>query len=100
GCERIRSEYHRSTLVDRSALVGHQVDDRMWRVLVELGGVRPLEAARVPGKLHDRELHPQADPEKRDLVLACETHRGHIAFGPPVAEATGHQNGIETRQGD
>ena len=65
---------------------------------VEFGAVGVLEAEHVPAEFDDRELHPQADAEIRNLVLARETHRGDLAFDAALAEAAGHEDGVHARE--
>src|SRR5262245_11686413 len=67
---RVGAEAHGAALVDYAVLVGHQIDDRGVAVLVELARVGALHLADVARELHHRELHPQADAEERDLLLA------------------------------
>src|SRR5688572_19545859 len=66
----VGAESHRSAFFDHAALVGHQIDDGIFRVLVELGAACILDAADVARELDHRQLHPEADAEVGHLVLA------------------------------
>ena len=88
----VLAKAHGAALFRHVHLVGHEGDDRMGRGLGELGGVRVLPAQHVPGKLHHRHLHAQADAKVRHAVLPGVPAGQDHALHAPVAEAAGHQH--------
>ena len=48
----------------------------------------------MPGKLDDRDLHAETDPQIGNLVLPAVLCRGDHALDAPVSEAAGHQNAV------
>src|SRR5688572_7363769 len=76
----VRAEAHRSALVHGVALIGHEIDDRVRRLLVELRRVGAVETTDVPCELDDGELHPEADAEIRKLALPGETNGGDLSL--------------------
>ena len=84
--------YHRIALVVKP--FPHQVNDRMWSVFVKLHTVRLFKPRNVAGELNRRKLHPKADAQKRDSVLARIPDRFDLALDSPLAEAPRHQNPV------
>ena len=89
------AEAHRRPLVPEVPLLGEQVDDRMGRVAVELGGVGAREPGHVARELDDRQLHAEADPEEGDHVLARVADRHDLPLGPAIAEPARDEHGVE-----
>src|SRR5262245_28637220 len=96
--DRIQSQPHRTALGGEPALLGQEIDDEVRRRPVELRGVRAAEPADVARVLDDRALHAQADAEERHAPLAGVAHRFDLALDPPIAEAAGYQNAVDTRE--
>ena len=92
---RIRAEAHRTSLLRDAALFLHEVDHGVRRVFVELGGVGVLPAKHVTGVLDHRALHPEADTEEGDLVLAGVFDRGDLALHASGSEPTRHQDAVD-----
>jgi len=88
------AEAHRRPHILHPLLLGEDGDDGMRR-LAELPGARAVQAEDVAAELDDGELHPEADPEVRDGVLAGVPDRRHLATGPPSAEAAGDEDPVE-----
>ena len=65
---------------------------------VQLGGVGARQPAHVSGKLHHRQLHPQADAQEGDLLFPGVPDGLNFALDAPVPEAAGHQNALDARQ--
>ena len=95
---RVRPQPHGPSLVDHTLLLGQQVDDRVRRGRVELGGVRALEPADVPGELDHCALQPEAQPEVRDPLLPRELDGRDLPLNPPDAEPAGHQDAVRLGQ--
>ena len=88
----VLAKAHGAALFRHVHLVGHQSDDRVGRGLGELSGVRVLPAQHVPGKLHHRHLHAQADAKIGHAVLpGVPAGQDHTLYAP-IAEAAGHQH--------
>src|SRR5262249_22073269 len=66
-------------------LLRQQVDDRVWRLRVHVGRVRPLEPDHVARELRDRDVHSEADAEVRNPVLPRDAAGEDLAF--PAARA-------------
>ena len=64
-----------------------QRDHRVRRFRIELGAVRPFEVGDVARELDHRNLHPKADAQVRNAVLAGITGGLDLAFDAPLAEA-------------
>src|SRR5437879_4614349 len=78
--------------------LGHERDHRVRRVAIEFGAVRARGADDVSREFDHRELHAQANPEIRDLVLARVLDRLHHAFNAPLAEAPGDKYRVHAFQ--
>ena len=65
---------------------------------VELRRVGALEAGHVAGELDHRALQTEADPEERDVVLACVADRFDLALDPADAEAAGDEDPVEVAE--
>src|SRR6266478_248885 len=78
--------------------LGHERDHRVRRVAVEFRAVRAREADDVSREFDHRELHAEANPEIRDLVLARVLDRLHHAFNAALAEAPGDKYRVHALQ--
>ena len=67
----------------------------MRRGRIELGAVGVLQAGEVARDLDGRHLHAQADAEVGQLVLARVLRGEDLALDAALAEAAGHEDGIE-----
>ena len=76
-------------------LFGQQVDHRVGRLGIELGGVGAVHAGDVTGELDHRDLHPEADPEVGDPLLAGDLGGADLALDAALAEAAGDQDPVE-----
>ena len=90
-------EPHRAAHL-HAVLIGHEVDDGMLAFGVELRGVRVLDPENVAGIFDDRDLHPEADAEVRNIVLAGITAGKHLAFDPSSAESAGDDYAVRAVQ--
>ena len=70
----------------------------MRRVAVEFRAVRAREPDDVARELDHRELHPQANTEVRDLVLARVLDRLHHAFHAALAETARNEYRVHAFQ--
>ena len=95
---RIRPQSHRSALFGHVLLFRHQVNHRVPRRLRKLRRTRVAPAHHIARIFDERHLHPQANPEKRHIVLARITHRRNLALGSADAKTTGHQYPIHRIQ--
>ena len=91
---RVGPEAHRAALLGHALLLLHQVDDRVRRLLVELGRVRVRPAQHVAGIFDHGTLHAEADAEERDLVFARILDREALARHAAAAEATRHEDAV------
>ena len=64
----------------------------MRRLGDELRAVRIRETRNVTRELDDSALHAEAEPEERNLVLACVLNRADLSLNASVAESAGHEN--------
>ena len=90
---RAAAEAHRRAHVGGAAF-GHEDDHRVGGLLVELGAVRPLHPQHVAGELDHGDLHSEADPEIRNLVLAGVLCGDRLAFDAADAEPARHQHAV------
>src|SRR5262245_33054688 len=77
--------------------LGHQADHRFRRG-AELGRVCFLDAAEIARRLDHGHLHPETDPEIRDLALARELRRLDLPFGTALPEAAGDETYVHVLQ--
>ncbi len=61
---------------------------------LELRRVRAGKPEHAARKFYDCDLHPEADAEIRDAVLARVSDGGDLALDTALAEAAGHQDRI------
>ena len=73
-------------------LVRHEVDDRVGREHVELGGVHVVRAGHGAGEVDHRALQAQAEAQVRHAALPRVPGGEDLALDPAVAEATGHED--------
>src|SRR6185369_4573976 len=95
---RISTEAHRAALVLDATLIGHQVDDRIGALFLELGRAHAFQPAHVARERDHRQLHAQTDAEKRHTLFARVADGRDLPFHTAVAEAAGHQNGIQAAE--
>src|SRR5680860_670964 len=77
---------------------GNQGNHRVARIGVEFGTVRLAEAGDTARVFDHRHLHAQTDAEKRDVVLARQTHGLDLALDAAQPETAWHQDGVHVRQ--
>ena len=94
----VAAKAHGAPLSCDPHLVVHQVDDGVGGGGIQLPGVGAGQAAHMPGKLHHRQLHPQADAQEGHLVFPGVADGGDLALHPPVAKAAGHQHALHALQ--
>src|SRR6185369_5832109 len=95
---RISTEAHRAALVLDATLIGHQVDDRIGAVFLELGRAHAFQPAHIARELDHRQLRAQTDAEKRHTLFARVADGRDLPFHTAVAEAAGYQNGIQAAE--
>src|SRR5688572_14957750 len=78
--DRVEAEAHRAPFVADVALLGQQVDHVVGRGGIELRRVRPCEPTDMARVLDHRALHPEADAEVRDVLLARVADRLDLAL--------------------
>lgn len=94
----IFAQAHGAALFIDVLLIGHQVDDRIRRVGIDLAGMRAGQAEHVAGVFHHGHLHAQADAQKRHVILARILHGGNLAFQTALAETARHKHAGAARQ--
>ena len=90
---------HGAALGDVALLVGHQRDDVVLAVRGELAGVRIGIAQHIAGKLHDHDLHAQADAEVGHMILAGVLCGLDHSLNAAVTEAAGHDDAVHIGEG-
>ena len=90
----ITAQPQRAALVDLVVLIGHEMNDLMRAVLVELVGICLGEARDVARVLDHRDLHAQADAEVGHMVFAGILCRQDHALDAAVAEAAGDDHAV------
>src|SRR5439155_23351877 len=83
----VGAEAHRPALLREPPLRRQEIDHRMRGARIDLGRVGALETAHVPRELDHRHLHPEADPQEGDLVLARVPYGGDLSLRPARTEA-------------
>src|SRR5262249_19678685 len=82
---------------DRLLLI-QQANHRMHGMFVELRRMRPTQVADISGILDHRALHAEANPQKRDSLLAGIANRLDFAFDAALTETAWYQETIVARQ--
>ena len=88
-----RAQAHRATHVRLGAL-GHEDDDRVWRVSDHLCRVSGLVPQHIARELDHGHLEAKAHAEVRLLALARVFGGGDLALNPAVAEAAGDHDAV------
>ena len=91
----LRPEPHRAPEILDLLLLGQQIDHGMWRFGIHLGRVGPVETEHVTGELGDGDMHPQADPEIRDLALAGDATGKDLSLPPARSEPSGNEHPVD-----
>src|SRR5688572_27660461 len=94
----LRTQTHGRALLLHFFLLRQDIDDWMRALGVELRRIRALQSAHVTGKLDGRDLHPQAKPEVRKLVLTGKLGRADLAFDAALAETARHKDAGDVSQ--
>lgn len=81
--------------VFNAVLLGHQVDDRVRGVRIQLDAVGVGEAQHIAGEFHDGQLQAEAQAKERDAVLAGVADCVNLAVDAAVAETAGNQNAAD-----
>ena len=95
---RIGAQTHRAALVLNVLLLGHQVDEQIIGVLVELGGGGTLQAHDVARELAHGRLQAQANAQEGNLVLASVACGLDLALEGTLAETAGNQDRVHLPQ--
>src|SRR5919199_1486673 len=94
----VDAEAHRAAFVRNVELVGHEIDHRMFRRRIELRRIGILGAKLAARQIDTGALHPQAQAEVRDPVLAGITRGDNLALYTAVAETTRDHDSIHVPQ--
>ena len=86
----IAAQAHGAAEGNIAILIGHEVDDRVRAIGIELAGVGTGQAADVSGKFDDRNLHAQADAKIGNILLTGIAAGRDHAFDAAFAKAAGH----------
>src|SRR5919202_3593569 len=76
----VDAEAHRAAFVRNVELVGHEVDHRVFRRRIELRRIGILGAKLAACQVDSRALHPKAQAEIRDPMLAGITRGDNLAL--------------------
>ena len=94
----IGSKTERPSLVNILALSGHEIYDLVFTLFVKLAGICVFDIKHIPREFNDCYLHPEADPEVRDIIpsrIFCgEDHAGYTS----VTEASGYYDAVESEE--
>ena len=93
--DRLRAEAHRAAEILDPLLLGEKVDDRERRLGIHLRRVRTLEPDDVPRELRHRDVHPEADPEIRDLAFARDAAREDLPLPAARTEPSGDEHAVD-----
>src|SRR5690606_16468524 len=74
---------------------GNEGHHRVRRRGIEFSAVGAAQAGDVARELDDGQLHAQADAQVGHAVFTRIADGGDLAFGAALAEAAGHQNGVQ-----
>src|SRR5579883_590402 len=88
------AETHRAAQLLHAAQLAQLVDHPMRRRRIKLAGIGVRQAANIAREFNACGLHPEADAEVRDLVLARVLNAQQHAFDAALAEAAGNENPI------
>ncbi len=92
------AQAHGAALGQVALLVGHQVDDVVGAVGLELAGIGVRVPGHMAGELHDHDLHAQADAEVGDLLFPGIAGGLDHALHAPVAEPAGQDDAVHAGQ--
>src|SRR4030095_11464421 len=90
----ITAQAHGAAQVVHAEQVAQLVNHFVWRVLVHLGRIGPVEPAYVTGVLDSCPLEAVADPEERNTALPGEFSGLHHAARSARPEASWHQDSV------
>ena len=76
----------------------NQRDNGVGGFQVKLGGICACQACHIAGVFNQRNLHPQANAQIGDVVLAGKTGGGDFAFHTARAKAARYKDGIKVFQ--
>ena len=93
--DRLRAEAHRAAEILDPLLLREEVDDGERRLGIHLRRVRPVEPDDVPRELRDRDVHPEADAEVRDLALARDAAGEDLPLPAARAEPAGDEHAVD-----
>src|SRR5579862_6978695 len=93
--DRLRAEAHRAAEILDPFLFRKKIDDGERRLRIHLRRVRPFEPDDVPRELRDRNVHPEADPEVRDLALARDAAGEDLPLPAARAEPTRDEHTVD-----
>src|SRR5579884_1814707 len=80
---------HRAAFVRHLALIEHQIDNGIGRLLIEFGAIGVFKAKDITGEFDDRHLHAQAEPKVGNILAAGEISSLDFASDTTMAKATG-----------
>ena len=85
-----------ASLVDVLALAGHEINDLMGALFVELAGVCIGHPGHIPGVLNDGNLHTKANSEEGQIVGPGVVCGGNHTCNAPVTEAAGNDDAVQS----
>src|SRR5581483_6693483 len=93
--DRLRAEPHGAAEILDALLLGQEVDHGERRLGVHLGRVGAVETGDVARELRDGDVHPEADAEVGDAVLAGDAAGQDLALPAARAEAAGDEHAVD-----
>src|SRR5262249_11892825 len=94
----VGAEPHGAALLDHPRLIGHQVDDLLRRLGVELARIGLAPAHDMARELDGRDLHAEAEPEVGNAALARVLGGQDLALDAALAEAAGDHHPVHVAQ--
>ena len=92
------AQSHRSAQFLHAPQFAQFVNHAMRRCRIELARVRVRKSANVAGKLHARRLHPQANSEVGNFLLARVSNRDQHSLDSALPKPTRHQDSVVVLQ--
>ena len=90
----IFSQAHGASQLHHILLLRHQIDHRVLGLGIKFHGIRIGIAKHMPRIFHHSQLHPQADAQKWDFLLARIPDRLNFPLYAALSKAAGDQNAV------
>src|SRR5579859_2425219 len=88
---RPHTQSHGSALFGDVALIGHDVDDRILSVGIELGAVRQIGMEQETSEVNNSDLHAETNAQEGYLLLPNIMRRADFALDSALSESRPNQ---------